>query len=163
MESHEWADDNIVILSKNKRIIEVNSFMPHAFIIELLTDFFSFNTLRKFYEKRSRPKYGTSEYFWMALQRRIDNPPPPHEPYVAPCGGTGNHSDPSWPWWEERKYQDDDDSPAAQASRLQEARKLEREDTERAQEAIELRERLERGYRVYGWDKLERPVSIVEP
>ena len=137
--------------------------MPQAFIIKLLTDFFSFNTLKKFHEKRNRPKYGTSEYFWMALQRRIDNPPPPHEPYVAPCGGLGNHADPSW--WEERLedriYEDDDESFGAQLNRSLRAKKLEREDTERAQEAIELRERLERGYRVYGWDKLERPVSIV--
>ena len=134
----------------------MNALMPHAYIIELLTDFFSFNTLKKFHEKRSRPRQGTPEHFAWQLQWRIDNPSPPYEPYVAPCGGTGNHSDPSWPWWEERKYQDDDESPFAQASRLQEARKLERE-------AIELRERLLRGYRVYGWDKLERPVSIVEP
>ena len=141
--------------------------MPHAFIIELLTDFFRFNTLKKFHEKRSRPRQGTPEHFAWALQRRIDNPPPPHEPYVAPCGGTGNHSDPSWPWWEERPedriYEDDDESFGAQLNRSLRAKKLEKEDTERAQEAIELRERLERGYRVHGWDKLERPVSIVEP
>ena len=37
------------------------------------------------------------------------------------------------------------------------------EDTEREKEAIQLRERLEKGYRVHGWDKLEQPVSIVEP
>jgi len=29
----------------------MNALMPHAYIIELLTDFFSFNTLKKFHEK----------------------------------------------------------------------------------------------------------------
>ena len=43
------------------------------------------------------------------------------------------------------------------------SRKLERGDTEREKEAIQLRERVEKGYRVHGWDKLERPVSVVEP
>jgi hypothetical protein len=125
---------------ENKRIIEVNAFMPHAYIIELLTDFFGFSTLRKFYEKRSRPKYGTSEYFWMVHQQLIDNPPPPPKPYVAPCGGVGNHVDPTW--WEEEVGQDDYESPFARATRL-------KEEKERA--------------RVYGWDKLERPTSIIEP
>ena len=119
--------------------------------------------LKNFVKARRRPKYGFKEDFRMAHQHLIDNPPPPDEPYVAPCGGTGNHSDPSW--WEERLedriYEDDDESFGAQLNRSLRAKKLEREDTERAQEAIELRERLERGYRVYGWDKLERPVSIV--
>ena len=101
-----------------------------------------------------------------ARKARFPDNPLPKEPYVAPpCGGTGNHSDPSW--WEERLedriYEDDDESFGAQLNRSLRAKKLEREDTERAQEAIELRERLERGYRVHGWDKLERPVSIVEP
>ena len=129
--------------------------MSRAFLFELLTDFF---------KARRRPKYGSSEQFWATLQRRIDNPPPPDEPYVAPCGGTGNHSDPSW--WverlEDRIYEDDDESFGAQLNRSLRAKKLEREDTERAQDAIELRERLERGYRVYGWDKLERPTSVIE-
>ena len=48
-------------------------------------------------------------------------------------------------------------------NRLLRARKLERENTEREEEAIQLREPLEKGYRVHGWDKLEQPVSIVEP
>ena len=116
--------------------------------------------LKNFVKARRRPKYGSKEDFACTFQRLIDNPSP-DEPYVAPCGGTGNHSDPRR--WEERVYQDDDESPAAQFSRLQEARKLEREDTEREKEAIQLRERLEKGYRVHGWDKLEQPVSIVEP
>jgi len=145
----------------------MNALMPHAYIIELLTDFFSFNTLKKFHEKRNRPPIGTLEHHLWVTRGLIDNPPPQDEPYVAPCGGTGNHSDPSWPWWEERLedriYEDDDESFGAQLNRSLRAKKLEREDTERAQEAIELRERLERGYRVHGWDKLERPVSIVEP
>ena len=55
-----------------------------------------------------------------------DNPPPPDEPYVAPCGGTGNHSDPSW--WverlEDRIYEDDDESFGAQLNRSLRAKKL---------------------------------------
>ena len=105
--------------------------MPRAYIIELLTDLF---------KARRRPKYGSSEQFWATLQRRIDTPPPPDEPYVAPCRGTGNHSDPSWPWYQDD--QDDYESPFARATRL-------KEEKERA--------------RAYGWDKLERPTSIVEP
>ena len=106
--------------------------------------------MKKFSEKRNRPRQGTPEHFAGTLQRLIDNPAPPDGPYVAPCGGTGNHSDPSW--WEERFedriYEDDDESFGAQL-------------IERAQEAIELRERLARGYRVYGWDKIERPTSVI--
>ena len=98
--------------------------------------------LKNFVKARRRPKYGFKEDFRMAHQHLIDNPPPPDEPYVAPCGGTGNHSDPSWPWWKERIYQDDYENPFARATRL-------KEEKERA--------------RVYGWDKIERPVSIVEP
>jgi hypothetical protein len=142
----------------------MNALMPHAYIIELLTDFFSFNTLKKIHEKRSRPRQGTPEYFAWTLQRLIDNPPPPHQPYVAPCGGVGNHSDPTW--WEERLedriYEDDDESFGARLNRSLRAKKSEREDAEREKEAIRLRERLEKGYRVHGWDKLERPVSIIE-
>ena len=48
-------------------------------------------------------------------------------------------------------------------NRLLRSRKLERENTEREEEAIQLREPLEKGYRVHGCDKLEQPVSIVEP
>ena len=73
----------------------------------------------------------------------------------------GNHIDPDW--WEEKVYQDDDDSLVAQASRLKEARRLESENAEQEKEAIELRERLEKGYRVHGWDQLERPVSTIAP
>ena len=119
--------------------------------------------MKKFSEKRNRPRQGTPEHFAGTLQRLIDNPAPPDGPYVAPCGGTGNHSDPSW--WEERFedriYEDDDESFGAQLNGSLRAKKLEKEDIERAQEAIELRERLARGYRVYGWDKIERPTSVI--
>ena len=95
---------------------------------------------------------------------RIDSPRA--KKYIPlPCGGTGNHSDPRW--WEERLeerlYEDDDESFGAQLNRLLIARKLEKENAEREEEAIQLRERLEEGYRVYGWDKLERPTSIIKP
>ena len=84
------------------------------------------------------------------------------EAYIPlPCGGVGNHIDPDW--WEEKVYQDDDDSLVAQASRLKEARRLESENAEQEKEAIELRERLEKGYRVHGCDQLERPVSTIAP
>jgi len=129
----------------------MNALMPHAYIIELLTDFFSFSTLRKFYEKRSRPKYGTSKYFWMVHQQLIDNPPPPPKPYVAPCGGTGNHSDSSW--WEERLedriYEDDDESFGAQMSRLSKLIRLDREGKEGEPEAVQLRERMDKSRRAY--------------
>ena len=47
--------------------------------------------LKNFVKARRRPKYGSKEDFACTLQRLIDNPSP-DEPYVAPCGGTGNHS-----------------------------------------------------------------------
>ena len=75
-----------------------------------------------------------------ARKARFPDNPLPNEPYVEPpCGGTGNHSDPSWPWYQDD--QDDYESPFARATRL-------KEEKERA--------------RVYGWDKLERPTSIIE-
>ena len=120
--------------------------------------------MKNFVKARRRPKYGSKEDFACTLQRLIDNPSP-DEPYVAPCGGTGNHSDPRC-WeerFEERLYGDDDESFGAQLNRLLRSRKLERENTEREEEAIQLREPLEKGYRVHGCDKLEQPVSIVEP
>jgi hypothetical protein len=121
--------------------------------------------LKNFVKARRRPENGSSEQFWATIWYLVDNPEPPLKPYVAPCGGMdGDNSD--LRWWEERLedriYEDDDESFGAHLNRILRAKKLERENTERAQEAIELRERLERGYRVHGWDKLERAVSIIE-
>ena len=129
----------------------MNALMPHAYIIELLTDFFSFNTLKKFHEKRNRPRQGTPEHFAWTLQRLIDNPPPPHEPYVAPCGGTGNHIDPYWleERLDERRYEDDDESFGAQLSRLTKLIKLEREGKEGEPEAVQLREQMDKSRRAY--------------
>jgi len=83
--------------------------------IDFLKDFFSLRILKKIYEKRNFPRQGTPGHFAWTLQRLIDNPTP-HEPYVAQCGGVGNHSDPRW--WEEKIYQDDYESPFARATRL---------------------------------------------
>ena len=87
-----------------------------------------------------------------ARKARFPDNPLPKEPYVAPpCGGTGNHSDPSW--WEERLedriYEDDDESFGAQMSRLSKLIRLDREGKEGEPEAVQLRERMDKSRRAY--------------
>ena len=75
---------------------------------------------------------------WKSLNRYQNDPAPftgfpSYTPVVQPCGGTN----PNW-----QGHQEDYESPFARETRI-------KEETERA--------------RVYGWDKLHRPTSIIEP
>ena len=107
-------------------------------MIALMPRAYIIELLTDLFKARRRPKYGSSEHFWATLQWLIDNPSP-HERYVAPWGGTmGDREHGLYP----DTPTDAGGNPFAQATRLKEARERER---------------------VYGWDKLERPASIIEP